>query len=404
MLHKAWRNAIVTMKELTGPLTDQQRALAKMAHVELPEALPLIVAGARLQTALARSLGLGQLLPATNTQLEILEEIGDKNSLFCTPLNRLEAGAWITFFRLRSRQRALEDLKLESGDVVTLAVADDDCLYEVSSIDDSGRIYFKGGMGRGAWPDLLKMRARKSDDRQRARDARKTAANEAALRARTDLWSLAKQAELSEFKVDGVLREDDVDRLRYAMDRAKDEKPIQALVESCPQLLTSLLGGKARYCIPHVRLGAERVPDFLISDVNSLGVRWILVELETPCSDVTLKRKNELDQHARKGFSQIVEWREWLQNNLSYAREPKQSNGLGLPDIRGASEGLVIVGRRSRMPQNSAQVRNPIREQNNVRIVTYDWWLEQLEGVLRFDGPWATNPFILQPPDTNDEP
>jgi hypothetical protein len=403
MTFDIWSEAVAAIKELTCTLTDPQRELAKIAGIDLPESLPVIVAGARLQTAFASSLGLGPQGPVADWQLEILDELGEKSADICPPLNHREADAWIAFFRLRKRQRALEHLRLESGDVVTLVNGDDDSLYEVSSISESGRINFKGGMRRGAWPDLITIQARKVDDRKGARDSRRSAANQAAVRARIDRWSLAKEAELREFSVDRSLTREDVDHLRDTINSATDEKPIQALVESSPQLLTSLLGGIVQYCIPHVRLGAEWVADFLIGYVDSLGVRWILIEFETPRADVTLRSKNELDRHARKGLSQVVEWREWLQNNLSYARQSKRSNGLGLLDIRASSEGLVIVGRRSRLHDNSAQVRNPIREQNNVRIHTYDWWVEQLEGILKFRGPWGANPFIFQRQDTNDE-
>jgi hypothetical protein len=144
-------------------------------------------------------------------------------------------------------------------------------------------------------------------------------------------------------------------------------------------------------------LGSEFITDFVIGDVDSLGIRWVLVELETPASSVTLQGSHELEQHARKGVSQIKEWREWLQHNLDYASRSRQRNGLGLLDMRAGSEGLVLVGRSARLHDNSGAVRHSYREQNNIRIHTYDWLIGRLRGLLIFSGPPAGNPHLIQP-------
>ena len=64
------------------------------------------------------------------------------------------------------------------------------------------------------------------------------------------------------------------------------------------------------------------MPDFLVAGVDSAGVRWMLVELETPQSRVTLAKKNDLDKHARAGVAQVLEWREWLQTTLTTPADP----------------------------------------------------------------------------------
>jgi len=393
MTYTNWCDAVAVISQLTEPAREEQRELARIAGIELPETLPAIVAGARLQNALARTLGLSVDRASTDLQLDVLDELEANRNWADLRLTYREANAWISYFRLLSRQQSLEALQIETGDVVELVNNDNDTLFQVSSISDEGRLYFRGR--HSAWPDQVAIRARRVDTGEAARDARRSAANQAAERDNNNLWSLTKQAELRNFEARKVLTTEDVEYLRNVIDNARDEKPIQALVQKRPQLLTSLLGGSARYCIPQVRFGAERVADFLICDVDSLGVRWIFVELETPRSNVTLRRSNQLDSYARKGVSQVVEWREWLRNNLSYARQPKRESGLGLPDIRPDSDGLVLVGRRARLKENSAQVRNPTHEQNNILVHTYDWWLERLEGVVAFHGPWASNPYIL---------
>ena len=152
--------------------------------------------------------------------------------------------------------------------------------------------------------------------------------------------------------------------MQRVIESAQDERPIQVFIERHPETVAALLGGRDRFVLPRYALGGKYVPDFLVSDTDSLGIRWVLVELETPQSSVTLAKKNELDAAARGGVTQIKEWREWLQNNLDMARRPVSQDGLGLIDMRPMSEGLVLVGRRASLNDNSGAVRNPFREQN----------------------------------------
>jgi hypothetical protein len=208
---------------------------------------------------------------------------------------------------------------------------------------------------------------------------------------------MVKQEELEDYVAKAPLTPEDIEHLREAIDAAEDERPIQLFLEARPQLLTALLGGSFRYCLPRLRLADKYVPDFLISDVNSLGVSWVFVELETPVSSVALATGNQLDQYARKGVSQVEEWREWILHHLDQARRSRRNgDGLGLFDIRPESEGLVLVGRRAMLRENANAVRTRIREKQNIHVHTYDWLLERLAGILNFSGPAAHNPHLLK--------
>lgn len=136
------------------------------------------------------------------------------------------------------------------------------------------------------------------------------------------------------------------------------------------------------------------MPDFIIGDVDSLGVRWVLIELETPKSGIYLKNGDKLDNKARKGIDQVIEWRNWLSNNISYARKPRSDNGLGLFDIRENADTVVIVGRRSKMPKTKDAQRHEYRK-SNIQIHSYDWLLETLRGAIRHEGPTASNPHLI---------
>lgn len=202
------------------------------------------------------------------------------------------------------------------------------------------------------------------------------------------------------FEVTEPLTHDDIDQLRNVIDSAIDERPIQSFLESRPQILAALVGRSFRYVVPRPQMGGiggQRIPDFLIADVDSAGIHWVLVELETPRSAVTLKNDNLLEEHARKGVSQIEEWREWIQNNLAHARLSHKEGGLGLVDIRPQSKGLVLVGRRSLLGDNAREVRFAFAEKQRIDIHTYDYLLDTLEGTLGFSGPSGLNPYLIPP-------
>lgn len=57
MTHSNWRDAISAIKHLTGSPSSSQRALAEFGGISLSDDLPSIIAGVRLQDALADALG-----------------------------------------------------------------------------------------------------------------------------------------------------------------------------------------------------------------------------------------------------------------------------------------------------------------------------------------------------------
>ncbi|MCK1636500.1 DUF4263 domain-containing protein [Bradyrhizobium sp. 157] len=399
MTHDGWADAVENLKRRTRPASEAQKKLAAFAGIRLPTQLPRLVAAARLVAALGDAVGAAESEPIHPVQKQILAGLAKRGfKVDSKPNDRTEANAWISHLRLLVRQASLEKLRLQAGDIVEVNNSAGCFAAEVSSIAETGRVYFKGGNGASAWPDQLKLKCRRDDHSAKALKARAAADNFAAHRARTDTWSESKQRELAEFEVNQSLSLAEIEQLQEVIDDAKDEKAIQDFIESCPQVLTSLLGGKSRFLLSRRSLGGKYIPDFLICDTDSAGVRWLLVELETPHSAITLNSRNDLDDVARKGVSQIKEWREWLQNNLGMARRSPREDGLGLVDIRPKSEGLVLVGRRARLKHNSGFVRNAVREDSAIRIHTYDWLVEQLLGNLQFNGPPALSPYVIPPP------
>ena len=378
MTHSNWRDAAAVIRRSICPCDDEQRAIASAIDDQIPASLPSIVAAARLRSTVTIRFGLTSRKPREYRQ-ELLARLATEASQeIPKPQSDEEAQAWIEYFFLKRRLAALRELRLSKGDVVSRGSSRDQ-FDAIASIGDNGIVYFTGGRSR-AWPDQLTVVARSGDMSPTGSEAHRIAANRASERALNQEWSSAKAASLKDYACPDDVSEEDIDVLRCVIDDANDERPIQELLQSRPQLLASLVRGPRRYCIPKVRLGRSYVTDFLLAHADSAGIHWILVELETPTSSVTLANGNEFDQHARKGESQIAEWREWLQDNLDQARRSRQDNGLGLHDIRPQAEGIVLVGRRDFLRPNAQKLRKQRREQMSIRMHTYNWLVEQLEG------------------------
>lgn len=382
------------LREFTDPATPLQHELAKLAGLTLPASLPQAVAAARLRVALAQPLNVSRRPEPIDSREEYLTSLARDLRVRVLPYeSREEFDAWLQHVFAVRRFRSLRALKLDAGDVVR-RLAEPEAYEEVSSIGVDGTVFLKGRSR--AWPDQLEVVARSGDATPHAAAVRQRAANRAALRAPAAEWSMVKHAELEPFLCEDEPDAGDIDELRVIVEAAADERPIQELLQARPALLCALLRGPERFCLPQVRVGTKYVADFFIADVDSTGVRWVLVELESPASDVALTRGNQFEQRARRGVAQIEEWREWLQDNLDTARRPKRQNGLGLVDIRPDVPGLVIVGRRHRLLDPARVLRQRLQESQQISMHTYDWLIEHVERASRFNGPSGLNQYLLQ--------
>ncbi|MBA2881799.1 hypothetical protein HNR65_002130 [Desulfosalsimonas propionicica] len=378
--------------ELIGGPTPRQRQLAELCGITLERDCPTLVAAAKLRMALTVELNLRTADYVSEELENLVEQLRTSDDVTVSYESNEEALAWIAHFRLKRRREHLLELELRHGDIVMTWSGE---IAEVSSIGQNGRVFFKGGRGFGAWPDLIKVRARKEDESGEAKELRIQAKNKAEKRKGPSEWSAAKSGDLAHFVTECGLTEVEVDELEAVIENASDERPIQKFLESHPHLITSLMSGNERYCIPQKRLGGEYIPDFIIGDADSLGFRWVLIEIETPRSGIYLQKGEDLDQYARKGYSQIVSWRNWLCNNFAYARNSPRQDGLGLFDIREKSDAVVLVGRREKMPPTKDAQRSEIRQSNNIQIHTYDWLIETLRGIVRHTGPPGSNRYLF---------
>jgi hypothetical protein len=385
-----WRDAVAALRSRLGPVTNTQRQLASFLKLDIEADVPALIAAPLLRERLRIELFGPEPREASEQQLEFLKDlakqVGQQPLVVST---NAVADAWIRVLLGHRALRALEELKLERGDLVRFRGGPQSEVDEVSSLSETGRVNFVGGLGRGAWPNQLEVVARSKDASEDAEKLRREVANAAALRAPLREFSLAKQRLLEPFRADGPLNELEIDELRALIEVANDERPIQRFFTDHPHVLTALLDrAEARFAIPEVELGNQLRADFFMADVNSLGIRWVLVELESPRVDVTLKTKPDFSKEARNGIGQVRSWREWLQSNLNYARNPQSENGLGLVDIRPETKGLVLVGRRSSLRPNAIAMRSRLEETENITVHTYDWLVEVLTD--RGSTPWRS--------------
>lgn len=122
---------------------------------------------------------------------------------------------------------------------------------------------------------------------------------------------------------------------------AVTEAPLQAFLEKVPLVWRCLLPKcRLAWAIPKPQLGAEYVPDFLLAYQNSTGMQWILVELEKP-NKRPLTKAGTPTSSLTQARSQVADWRNWLTDNVSYAR-----GTLGLSGIRGDCPAWIVLGRR----------------------------------------------------------
>lgn len=161
------------------------------------------------------------------------------------------------------------------------------------------------------------------------------------------------------------------------LETATKEQEMQDFFEEYPTLLIQpLSGGHGRWVIPHKRLGAEHVPDFMIAECSSIGFEWTAVELESPTARMFTKR-GEVSSTTDHAIRQIEDWRVWLGRNRDYAARPRDESGLGLVDIDANVSAWVILGRRATLPADTRERRRERSQRMNIKLHSYEWLLER---------------------------
>ena len=185
---------------------------------------------------------------------------------------------------------------------------------------------------------------------------------------------------------------DDVSTLAFALDGASREEDVQQFLQANPKFLIQHLGGgHGRWVIPKQKLGAEHVTDFLVAEKHSFGHEWQAIELESPLKPM-FNKNGDPSQYLNHAIRQIQDWRAWLLANQNYAASLRTESGLGLTNINGNVPGLILIGRRSSLPEGTIERRRQMVHDLNIRIHTYDYLLEALKGRLKGLAMWSSEP------------
>jgi hypothetical protein len=92
-----------------------------------------------------------------------------------------------------------------------------------------------------------------------------------------------------------------------------------------------------------------------------------LVEIESPLREL-FRKDGQQREELTHAWNQILDWRVYLENNLSAARE-----GLGLSAISTNPKSMIVIGRSSTLSEENRLKLTTLQNQiPNLRILTYD--------------------------------
>lgn len=167
-----------------------------------------------------------------------------------------------------------------------------------------------------------------------------------------------------------------LDQLERLINTSRDERPIQGFLRQHPYVLATALYPHNCWIFPHPRLGGgQHIPDFLYCDRNSLGFRYLLVELESPTMRA-LNQDQSISAGTHHAVQQIQDYRGWLRANA--LAEQKQ-----YPEISERCEGYILIGRAGEDRDEDGQRRLADLRDSHIEIASYDRLLAEARNHLR---------------------
>lgn len=372
-----WRRVVTGLRDLAAQPTAEQLRLARTLGLPINEETPRPVAAALLRRHLREALELPAPDPVTDGAIEYLEDLAEQTSskLPGEIKDSEEADAWVEVLHARRAANFLEILQPTPGDIVQVDTKDGERFGEVASISADGQLNFRGGYGYRARPHRVQMVARVTQPSV-YEDAHYKARQHAAARiTNPQMIGPSHLEDLEQWRVSGDPSNAARLALIDALETAQDERPMQLVLERHPEILAYLVTGHGgAYVVPQVSFH-KHVADFLVAGYTSAGIQWTLIELERPNTKLAIS-DGQAAKEVRKAQQQIADWRNWLTDNLDYARRSVRENGLGLAGIRPDARGLIIVG-RGQMSNTPDLLRQRIEREQRVVVRTYDWLVRQ---------------------------
>jgi hypothetical protein len=99
---------------------------------------------------------------------------------------------------------------------------------------------------------------------------------------------------------------------------------------------------------------------------------WMLVEIERSAHSL-FNKSGDVCAKLTHAIRQVVDWRSWIEENLSYARKL-------LPQISPSPECLIIIGRRKSLSDGDRnRLAALVAGLYGISIHTYDWLLDVVQ-------------------------
>ncbi|MFJ4793321.1 Shedu anti-phage system protein SduA domain-containing protein [Kitasatospora purpeofusca] len=389
-----WQVVAESLERKCAAPTDEQITVAQALGIALGQSTPAPVAAAELRILLRMPLGLALAGDFGDNEYEILLDLAARTDLAVPDMDDLGCrevlNAWLRVARDRESAAALRRLEPAVDDVVAARDrrSGPDLYGEISSVGANGRLHFRGGHGLGTAPHRAIRITRPGEDGylDQLRLAREYAA---AIQSNPTRITRAEEAQLDRWRINFPATSAAVEALRDALETADDEAAMQRILEKHPALLAgTVVGNHDTWVRPQVQLGNHYMADFMIAGQTSLGVRWTLVELESPVSRLTNPGNKRATTTLRHAVDQIEDWRRWLSTNLHYARSARDADGLGLPGITAEVPGLIIMARET-YDDAASEIRELHARRSHIQVRTYDWLMRINESPdpLRRDAP-----------------
>ncbi|MEK7281476.1 MAG: Shedu anti-phage system protein SduA domain-containing protein [Chloroflexota bacterium] len=156
---------------------------------------------------------------------------------------------------------------------------------------------------------------------------------------------------------------------------AATEEELHKFIKQNRYLLTRKIhpAHHGQFCISKAKFGSQYIADFLIAGLDSAGLWWYGVELESPRKRM-FTQNGDPTKELSHAIRQIEDWRGWLRQNIQYAQESYPGIDAELPCyvIMGSREVEVLAGDKLRSRTREVMKR----DKPGLLLHHYEWLLE----------------------------